>query len=785
MSLKTDKYILAEIDFKLKVSPYTVTTFYFSDRWAPAGALYTSSPEYIPCLISVDGLGAEMGEVLPKNKTGSIVLSNARGTVRYDLSVGDLLSTHSLVDQPITVKTFEKRVDNIGDAADLVTEFSGFCSDVSISHISERISINIYDSYGGTEILNTIVDLSQYPTADDRSLGRALPVVFGEGVQTLGYKIVTGGSSYRYGYASTIGGTFVNNGVNKVLAKDKQKNIYGEVQSVGTISSSPFVSGLGLAISGNASTAYSQIPLSLLNNDKKAQVISSTSGVIVSGIRFYGISYNPTSLVNTNDNPATNPAFGESTWTFEIYGKMPGKRTPGEMLANVTVEMTDFVLNSTQTILGGESRSIWNVDAPFNVAVPLLAGYEYFIVFTSNLDRSATRHVNRIDNTAVTIDTWNYSFDSATDEMFPPFKYRFDLDTTHFQLFGVEINDEPTPTSWDSITNRGASAIQLKVDTGRNQLTETLDSLEFIVEIDGLKDSAGGIVTGTNNKMLTTAEDISKFLNYLGDTGKSITTNTFTFSDTTVIGGAFTDIVSIREALSEILFNARSSLIPRRDGTLSYYRYKAKKAHPYYIINESECSLIDLEIGDKSTIINAASIMYNKLAVPLTTEDLQQGSKNYGSSLSVSRSASSLWPSLLIDSYNIYGTRSLGEGTFLDFINLEEQALLFAEAIFRQYALENWHITFYLPYWGKNYRQIDNGDIVRFQHQKNLHAAGTDSPITAQAPLPGIAFNFGQVWLRAKSYDLRTISRSVEYTGAGEPVLRFKAKVLNNPNEIY
>lgn len=773
MPNRVEKYLIVEIDFKSKTFPYSVETYYFSNRFAEIGELVAgSTTQYFPLLKNIADLGTEMGEVLPRNKFGSVTLDNTRGGIRYDLRVSDLLATRSIIDQKIRVKTFQKRIGLPGLLGDFVTEFDGYCSDVSINHSDNTISIGTYDNYGGTDILNAVISRQNYPTAPERSLARPMNVIFGEGVEVLVQRVNQSSTTYHYGYGTTIGDTFLNGGINKFLCKDRASGTFGEVTSIESLSN-PVVAGFGQA--GYESSMY----LDVQEGVEYAYKINFPTGRIITGGRFYALS--------TGDyNPETDPLFAPGKCIFSIYANMQGNTEPDQTrkIAYCNVPWSSFRLNYLGPVGGLGTRSLWAVDFAFNEAVVCRAGVDYFFSWRNEAS-TASRYLLPINNLLFTEETWVIPGSSVPGEdQF--FRNVGSSNIIHWRLYGALIEDLTNDVSQlqvDSETGRGINKFRLNPAAAQAQPTSGFDNLEFIVNVNGIKDRSASPVTGVSGKQLVSALDISRFLNFLSGE-RAIVTNAYNFqniSTPSTMRGCFDAIISVQNALSEILFNSSSKLVPLRNGTVAYYRYGALKTS-YHFINEDDCKLLSLHIDDKASIINAANVFFSKTPQPLTIEDVQEGSKNYTQSISLSSQSG-----FFAASNAIYGKRFLSDrGTYLDFVADESQARYFCDSIFRQFAMEQWTVDLLLPYWVDEYRNIEVNSVIRFRHQKNLNAAGSESPATRQRPLPNNSFNFGLVWVRAKSYPLRVAKRSVEYTmDGGEPYIRLSGKILDSKFEVF
>jgi hypothetical protein len=767
------KYLLVEINFRKK-NPGSIATYYFSDRFAPAGVLYSGSPEYLPVITAISSLGSEMGETLPKNKQASITFTNAKGTLRYDQSVADLLSDYSVIDQEIRVYTFN-RGQMPGSSSDTVSEFTGLVRDVSISNTADTVTFSIYESVMGSDNFNAIIDNQSFPTADDRAKGRIVPVLIGREVEAVALNIAKSTNFYRYGYATAIDSPRIRSeGATKILAKTGRGD-FGEVRTepdalfnaFGNFPQPPDVFGADY--------------IDIWERAEIAQKINTQEGRLITGVRgFFALGLTGTYPADYEDGSIFFKVY-ESESSVSVSGGENDIPADSLMRASVEVDQTSGEFFATVA-----SRNVYIFNLAFDKAVPVVPGRDYFIAF-GNVQNDATEVLLpvRSNRSADNVPLWAKG---QYQDLLPEagntwIKLSGDRNVYRWQIMAAKIADVPNPTVFNAATNRGISYFDLTVNTaggvsGGNQVTTSFERNEFIVVADGLRDTSTGTITGTNNKLIESGLDVSKLLTALSGSTKTVSTTGFTNIQDRNLSGSFNSLTSLRESLSEALFNSSARLLPRRNGNYRYYKYGSRWAALPKIITEADAQLLSLNIGDRGQIVNLGSVFFNKLAQPLELEDVQEGAQNYQGGLVLSAGSPSI---------DIYGRRQLSDsGTFLNFLKNSSQASQFLDAIFKQYAMESWIVEFRLPYWANDYKEIELGSIVRFKHQKNPHFPGSDSPVTAQKPLPNNSFNFGQVWMRAKTYPLRILSREVEYlVGSGEPTIKFKAKVLNNKEEIY
>ena len=169
----------AEIIFKLRVSPYTTTTRRFATVPLQTDDLYSGSVKAFGILRAISGLGQTVGETLPINRTGAIVLDNTRGSIGSDTRFSDYLEDEEIVDQSIEIKSHLSPPETSSSSGDLKTEFKGVVRGVNVDNVSNLITLEIEQTYIKPDVLQTFVDDDVFTDSPDRSLGRYLPLAFG------------------------------------------------------------------------------------------------------------------------------------------------------------------------------------------------------------------------------------------------------------------------------------------------------------------------------------------------------------------------------------------------------------------------------------------------------------------------------------------------------------------------------------------------------------------------------------------------------------------------------
>jgi hypothetical protein len=759
--MKTEKFFLAKLNFKSKNPTYfSDLEVWVSSRTFDAGYLYTNSPYVYGILEAIDGLGQSMGEVLPDDRYGSLVLNSDRGSYKAKGRIYDLLDKYSIINQDVTIYSFQKKDSQIGNSSDLEVEFIGVASRAFANTQEAKMTIEVRSENISNVELLARVNNDIFPNAITGAIGRQLPVFFGNtDFISPGLFTEVTPTTAKLVFTSTVGNDYKYlNTELKIFFKDDAQNNREVTSTAGvTTSDSFFVNDGGTSFGfGVLDGGLSRIGLRILSQNK-----------IVTAIRIYA------GRMGTTWNLGL-----DSEFIIILYEMLRGNKV-GRELTRGTRNKVDF---STQI---KQSGSGWNeVLIPLETPIPMIDSRGYFFAIDQSRD-------NAINNGSISLGSFSIKFydfvvlrandDSSIltliyepndPDQLPTFDninyWKTVVGSVEIETYGVEFDMNSSANVFsDNIGFQEINFSQLLIPDLNQELLPNFADLTPLISCKGLRDINGVVVSA--NSIISNASDVVRFLAALSliENNKSIPSNLNDLVDITSFSvaskcGNISGIWqsgSIRSVLAEILDNSSSRLAPKRSGGFRMWTYGADDS-PVKIINESDCMLESLSVTGEDEIVNRLSIVY----------DLREVNGNYLKSKNKQDLAS----------INFYGTKDLSsDNQELNFVKEDSQAERWLDYKLARFSKERLQITVTIPYWKDMYRQIELLDKIIISHVAlpSHYGSGTadeERPITTDGDSLGADYNLGDLWRRAKSLPLRVIGRNPIFSEGSEPMIQLK-----------
>lgn len=246
-----------------------------------------ATDRYYPILKEVRGVGGQVTGPLPSPGTGSIILSDENNQLDNFRKFSDLLDRYAIINSTCAIKyDLEEEGDNAvrGTLSNLWTSK---VKNVAIRRANNShapgesfstISIELQSRGVQQKVITKAVSENNFSSAPEKSLGKHLPVVFGQYRECPGIRVTADDSStHDYAYATTFGVNYVNDRVELFFAKDDA----GEFQTFsGAASTSTELNGY--ALDGNkAQDIYAQEEI-----ERAYEINPSTTYIITQG-HFY------------------------------------------------------------------------------------------------------------------------------------------------------------------------------------------------------------------------------------------------------------------------------------------------------------------------------------------------------------------------------------------------------------------------------------------------------------------------------------------------------------------
>ena len=738
--VNTEGYFLCLIVSKLRTDPYTTTNRYFGEYSFDSDELWSGSPEVLGGLRGISGLTLTVGETIPSERIGRIIIDNTRGVLGHNKQFIDLMVEEELIEQTIGITSFIKEEGVVGDTGGIFVEFLGVIKNIKVNATLNIVEIEAAFDYIKPARVGRFIDKLAFVDAPDQSVGKWLPLIFGVG-QVPAYRTSDAGWNYANTQLADV------TGVTAYYTTD-YKGDWIEVESAASTTGTLY-GNTGTV--GNSTVSF--------GTAERGHLFTVSTPYIVTSVKvsFWG----DTTISGTFERNCT-----VSIWTINSESGYP------EDLINSTTR--SFSYDS------GDQNVEYELYTTFSSAVILEAGKTY--LFTFGIDKSSSFKI------AVTTD-------SAQDE-YSRDPYNGDgqwyIATTPYalpyRLYGVVLTDSPTGGSFVA-TQRNISG-QTEVD---------LNTLNFIVDVDGAQDDGSGSISGVANKPFNHANDaINYLITYVGynnfddalfDSSDVIETNYPRQIDGASQGAQLTS-----QVISEICKASACKLIGRKNGNVGLFGYGNISA-PVKTITESDCTIISMDWTGSRTIANHVRISYDFKTIPVGVDKIVSGQPRtfaksidweYDSPTAENAYEIDKW---VTDSYNLYGDRELSD-SFSQFLFLSDDAS--AEFLAKYYLttrqLPLWTFDIELPYFKNDYRELELMDVISISHPDSPSAYGSapegEAKYIYYDGVENKNFNFGYAWRKAQRYSMRVIETSLN-VNSEIAVIRLKLQVLYNSTEIF
>lgn len=796
--VKNQKLFIAKISSKSKITGEATADRYVCNRSFFLSELTpdeTLTPVY-GILREIDGLGQSMGEVMADNKYGSVQLDVTRGTLSYDTRFYDLFEKETILHQDIILYSVEKQEGVVDDISNWEIEFTGEITGIDIDSQGKLMTLSIKSKGASLESPNFQITKEDFPDASDEASGRFLPLVFGKTIvpfYDIGEAEVSGELLQRFALVTSFAQKFYPGEFDTESSPDRFLVYYNknnEYVKIGIpFNTAPTLPSVERNVTSFSITLGCSFTDESRNTDTYAWKVPELTylydedGLLLTHLKINFVGYG--TPVTLNGGKIKCEVYSSKIDTDPAY--ITKGNEPEDLLGSSTVDAT---LYETQMEASGVFSIVFVFKEPILLKMPKEFpdpdGFLIYVAITQTdqnipgdpINGNYQFSVDGISGGSTDIYWINPQAIESWIEETPKHRCYFGA----FVVLGTEVFDaftdvaDTTTFSWLGITQYNST-----LPNDRSGIT----NLKLLGDLPGYTDDASGTITGTPGEPIIRADHIIKMLYYLSN-GNSLTGLDLTTFDpgsyAPNMSGATEGRQTYRDIMISILENAACKLVPRRStNMLALWAYGARQ-EVAEVMTESDCRLESIEIIGEEGIVNRLRVSYGKSAIPLNIANQQQDQKNYGKTLQAEDALS----------ISLYGVRDLGdEFVYLDWVNDDATADRWADYKLVRYAKERMIVTFSVPFWKNNYRKRELMDIVQLSHIDNPSYFGSASSsrepvLTTDGDEIGDDFSIGNLWRRAKSYKMRVLSRLPQYSiRSGEPVITFRALILDNPDEIY
>lgn len=774
--LKTEYIYLTKLVLKTKKTPFTETTLWCSDRSYLAGELYSGSPHVYAGLIELGGFAQRMGEVLPQTSGGSIIFNNNRGTLRSDKRWSDLLHYYAFYWQVVEVYLFFRHEEQVGSAANLLLQFKGRIDDTKVSNTSNTFEIGVTSNDLSRAKPHYVINDTTNPLAPEGNFGVPLPIVFGEDVQVPAIKINQSVSAPSYAYATNFGTTFVNGGVQRLYIKADRDN-YQQFTAASSITTPilDFSPDATDATKNSWDTDRKAIAFRLLPGQ------NVTAGQVIVGANWYLRFI--TDALYTDTTP-----FQASVSILSSKDGLPDRVLAADSI-QLPLQQSKIELMSAVGDVNFPYRFKFGFNEP--VIIPEIDPVFINLSLNGYLPNSVTpiAYFNPITNDpSGLVDGFERYFllqenGDYTRELMASSDY-----IECFEVFGAALTDAATGLATN---NKGFGGSSFTISR-RAQDFPDLSGLEFIAEIDGLKDNSSGTITGVSNQLITNPRHAVELL-YYKQNGDSMAGFSYIRSQSSVnsalaqsvIKGATSAIMTYRDLIKDILFSSASKLMPSNLGGYNMWAYGVDIVEDWEV-SEADCVISDYATIGKGSIINSVTLNYDRRGIPLTVQGSQRTkeSNNYAKS-SLFELGSNAIGAIGYGSEILYDKEELSSvAENIDWFAASGDADRLARYLLSTKTEELIFFSMALPALKYNYRNIKLGDIIRISHIDLPYEFGTAADGVEKLPsFEGQVlenFNFKEPWRRARDILVRVIARAPQIRmNQDEPMIQFLVEEIS------
>lgn len=762
------------LDLK-SLSDASTTTFNLSNR----PLIGVTSTDYYPILQSLPNVGAVMGDYLPQALGGTIVLNNAPNSFGFERRFSDLLERFTVIDSQVKIYYADVTIGSTDPTASWELITTSRIARWRANPGNGTLELDLDTATIPKRIVTKSINSVDFPNAPTANLGRHIPLVLGSDIQVPAYRVAADGdTSPEYVYATSLGtdaaGTpYPVGGVQTYFAQNQD----GRYQAVNS------ASAVSTAVKSNTSTtSEALLPLTGARYWYWLDYTSPTDNYVITQVE---VKLNGESTADSFDGTIT-----VEIWEGSVYALF----VPTKLVASGNRPASDF-----NASLQGAS-DFW---AGFTLDRPLVMANDaagYWLLIKHQTD-SGTHTINALISNAGGSSVYAfYLLDS--DGTIAPLRSSASTDRLEYKLYATKQTDDTTPTAAQvQVDGLGHAQFEVTQKTALSGIDNPdLTKLNWIVEIDGLKDDSSGTVTGSANQLIESPQQVIELLdkewNGTDFTGGRVDNTKFsaTHSQLTTsssfgyrkIGGATSGRTTLEDLYRQICRNSglRIGLVNSATAgkTLGVYAWGTNLTATY-CFTDDDCIIRRVESRGVETTVNRFQIFYQPQLIDL---DVVSGTaegqfKNYGGTIDWYPSRDVGTTNISDTSSDLYGFRTLETAAY-DFVNDSTSADFIAKFLACYFALPSWFVECEVPF--NKYKGIELFDVVEIEHPDLPAFFGTSS--NAKMPTyngadtdPGD----GMYLKRANRYRAQIEAREIRFSPGEYPTLLLTARLLINSKD--
>jgi len=729
---------------------------------------------YYPIIKSIGEVGSSVGDFLPEAISSSIILDNSPNSFGFERRFSDLLDRYTIINQQIQI-AIGIGVEGSSSTATRATEYVGVVQSIAISDNEIRIAIagqGIND-----RIMTCVVDganLTVYPAAPSQSLGQSIPIVLGSSVEVKPILIEdTNSNIVKYAYQTTLGTQFKGGSISKYYCREiaglGNERTYLEVNGAASTSTKLFDK-----ITGTLSTSP---PFSNEEPHRTRDISPSTGENYI--------------LTHAEVVFLQGTAGNTGNIVLEIWVKDPNG-IPYKKVADSNRNKADFTWGAGNVTVYFIFQSPVPLTAPtgyvaYITQTVLTGGTVYPTYITGGGAGSATSYTRSNSAGASTFESWTKHVVSQRN-----------FASAFYGVVLAVVDPTSTEIMPNGLSYQYFSATMILGGSWAGLGFPDLTDLDFIVKCAGLKDNSSGTITGVANAVITNPVHMANVLSYEwnGSSWVAGQFNTATHSasqaNLTTSGAYYRQIGLVTQGQNtriDILQRiARASackftMSADTSTPLGLYAWGSKVQESIWI-DEEDFSLLSYQVLGTETIVNAVEMYYattlRPLAYPLQLNGLNQY-RDYEQRLFWNYQTNSETAAISTVSNTCFGERRNADPEYAA-IQDQTSAYNIIRFLLKTYALPHHYIEIDVPYI--KYKSLSLLSVIGICSTQIPAFFGT----TQAATMPTYAgdatnINEGYEFRRANIVRAMIESKRVVFEGNQAPILRLRARILNNPKD--
>jgi hypothetical protein len=715
---------------------------------------------YYPLVRSVPEFGAEMGVYMPTTFTTSVTLDDSPGSLGFERRISDLFERYTIINQSVQLQLASGAVGEVVDG-DFAAEWYGIVK--NWSREGDSVVLQLAGQGLRDRVITKIINSVDFPSAPQSSLGFALPIVFGSSVEVKPVRIVADAdASPEYAYATTFHTTYPVGGVQTYYAKAKDGKYYA-VSSATTTTT--LLYGNEYQAGKNNSGWASPGPVT---GYAKAFTTGSSGSIVL----------NATQRVYKNNIGTPDGSFTLNICEADLIQSSAPTQAPGTVIGSTTYDLS---------ILGGAIVADYDLDFSFPEPIVLRPNTTYYYQFI--YQQGAVNYIGHYYDGAV-IET-GYDFSGASLTWSPNTVNSWGK-KTYFRLYGAVFTD--TKSSAGNQDGLGHAYVEV-TQRASPEPKPDLTKIDFVFAIQGLKDSSGGAISGTNNLLLESPHWATTLIAQAWN-GSAWATDQYAVSthsathvqvDTATstyyrkLNGKTNGRARLSDFLAEICRNTACRVTVNSHATTPFglWVWGSEEASDATITDEDATILRIEELGTE-TVVNDAEMYYSELVrtVDFITGSAQGEFKNFSANLRYYNGHSIPITPLCLPSYTVYGTRRNANLTY-QLIGDSSSAGVVLQYLLRLYAYTHRFVDLEVPY--VKFKALALMDVVTIVHPQLPTFFGSAS----NAALPTytgteVEVLQGHYLKRAVQYRAQIESRKIVFDNEQVPKLRLGVRLLLN-----